>query len=266
MIGRLLKLLKGVGSQGTVGNLPTLNSSLPVPLWTAGPKNQVANIATGEPIVIDYFYAKVPRFDSKLVPNLYVQYGRFKSKNYRSKNARKTLSKIKAWSDFDGMSGVTGSGELGGRHTNVNVPRRNMFQVPASNSQTAKPIEYWLFYGLKDSLVFTADINNSGVFNLKTFYMLGNNASTNFWEPMNYHRTTNNKHRPQRQMSRQRAWVNGRFYARTVLVKNGRVIEYSAWSKALITKPNDVEYSVHAMKTINPKSYAPINIKAFIEH
>lgn len=112
----------------------------------------------------------------------------------------------------------------------------------------------------------TADINNSGVFNLKTFYMLGNNTSANFYAPMNYHRTTNNNHRPQRQMSRQRAWVNGRFYARTVLVKNGKVIEYSAWSKALITKPNDVEYSVNAMKTINPKSYAPINIKAFIEH
>ncbi len=239
---------------------PYVDNALPSPQWRKGTKQSQLLWDGSGTVECDSFYVKVPRVKQSLIDDgvLFVQFGRLDGRKYTNNPTPKVRMKgIKWYSPCDASNAPiypSGSGEIGGRHNGNAMARPNLIPVTAQNQTITQALPIWAFYGTKDTLVFNGDISNSnGVSVVNGVPYLtgsGKRAGKGMYSPDFYHRTGGlSKKRPKRPMWRSNDHARSVWYARLVVIRDGRVVSYGSVSEAVIFRPNQLTFSTETMSS-----------------
>lgn len=230
-------------------------SGLPAPIWVKFANSTSYLIGDGATSAIcDNVTVKVPLVDDSLIEEgkLYVQYGRVSERDYKSSPIPKVRPRRIKWytSYVGGVNNYSGSGEIGGLQSNIIVDRPNLFQVPVQNWQCNVNLPYWAFYKTYSPAIFNGDTVSSGQMLMSILYMTGNKKPYMI-NPDRFLPTGDlYRKRPKNNSPRIGAHITSYWFARLVVVEEGRVTAYGPHGEALQVRPSVNGFDNHYMVNV----------------
>lgn len=232
------------GGPGVVSALNKKSEVVPMlapPTWEVYPATTVRTF-DGSKVSAQQAHARAPLYDKTYAGKIAIEYGRMApSRQYKSSSLgyiQRGRGNISAWSNHI-LAPVTGTGYGGGFHTNVSFLRENRhFILP---NQLAVAVPYWSFFKKTQGIGLFDD--NAGGSSLNKFEYFRLTGSKSQGKPINLNRrmfnSLTNMYNHQ-----------GLFYARTVLIENGKLVAYSAWSEPLIVRPTPLPFGIERSKMV----------------
>lgn len=213
--------------------------NLPAPQWEEIDRNiWWLSLSDGSSVVWDFFWARVPLLDKALLASwqVYVEYGRVK-RTYQRGNQywnRLRWSKIEWYSPRNSQVQVTWRWYSAGTHNQIVVDRPNLFQV--THQWFLSPeLPRNAFYRMFSAAYYNWDHSNEP----NTSYLFWHNTPHMTWWrihniPYNmFNSTSSFNRRPQNAQLKTITHQASEWYARLVVIKDGKVVQQWPHSEPL---------------------------------
>lgn len=197
--------------------------------WLPAPRREVRESGVvktmadwSSQIVGESIFARVPRVDQELIDNgeLFVEFGLVRDKRYSNKalNTHK-WRRVTRWSSWVASTVITWTGEWGWAHQQIWVDRPNRFPVVGQNDLHWE-LPWFAFYRL--AKISSFDETNTLMWS--NVPIITGSKIKRLADPSNYlPGGSNYQRRPKYQRFRDEVHQDSEWYARLVVVKEGRL-------------------------------------------